>query len=314
LPSRWPYSGDFLTDPSGKPHLYFTDERRIVVYGDDRELATTFEPGRDCEGLLTLPAESACFVTRAADEPRRDRDYLCAFDASFEPVWTFRPEPPGIRAMEPLRTEAGVAGVVVTTKSELVALDPTGAVLWRCALHDPPWRLYSHPALPGVLYTLFPEMQRYEVTAASVTPVGEAIPLDRCLRHRTGVLFPDERGRPSLIVAAEWRGVGTVVRRLDEGGTSPWTVTLPAALGDLAMLEVPGKPRVFVVTVESGELHVLDERGALLQVASFPVERDDDDRRITYRLAAGELYAGEWAVYLRTTEGGYLYRVDPAKL
>jgi len=315
LPRGWPNWGRFTAGHDGAPHLFFTEDKRVVVYGDDEELASTVQLDVECCGVLALPRgeELACLLTRASDDYRRTADYLCAFDSGWQQAWSWRPEPPGLKSMTLLWTNTGAQGVVVATESEIVALDHTGNVRWTLERNEPPGRLLSHPRLPGVLYSTHPAIQRFEVSTEGITPAGAPFG-EKDVEHRSGVLFPDADGRLALLIGVgpRWHCVMSGVR-FDESGKKLWTATLPGHLGAVTALEIPGTPLLFAVTDETGRLYVLDENGALLHQEPFPLESEGQGRT-TYSLAAGELHSGTWAIYLRAHEGGNLWLVDPSAL
>ena len=237
LPRGWPDWGSFTAGHGGAPHLYFTEDKRVVEYGDDEKLASTIELEVECCGMLALPRgeEIACLLTRASDDYRRTADYLCAFDSSWKPAWSWRPEPPGVNSMTLLRTDSGIEGVVVSTKSAIVALDHGGEDRWTLKSSDSPGRLLSHPALPGVLFSTSPEIQRFEVSAEGITPSECRFRQEENFETRDGLLFPDANGRPSLLIGVghHWHRVRTVAR-FDETGKRLWSVTLAGCLGRLA--------------------------------------------------------------------------------
>jgi hypothetical protein len=310
-------SGDFLAGADGAPRLCLCAGAELRLFGRDADPVRTLAVPEPEPGTAVYPAAALGLGAGRIVLPCAPRipgaDFLMAVDGEGQLAWRHESRWSRVQGLTLLHTEAGVQGVVADLGSqELVALDPGGEVLWRREGFLPAYRLLSHPALPGVLYVVFGHVDRFAVSRTGCEPVARGIRAGGTYLSEAE-LFPDEGGRPALVGAgSDDDSVPTLVR-VDEAGELQWSATLPGRVGGLAMLEAPDAPRLFVVTVDTGALLVVDEHGTLLHEEALPGEQVDGSSP-TYHLAAGQIAPGEWRVFVRLLGRSCLYRIDPSGL
>lgn len=127
------------------------------------------------------------------------------------------------------------------------------------------------------------------------------------------VLFPDSNNTPALLCAGSGELSIPWLTRSDADGKLEWSAVLPAEVEALVMLEPTGKPRLFVGTLASGSLLILDGHGTLIQELDLP--RNSGSGRVScYGLDAGEIAPGQWAIYVSLLDDSYLYPLNLAEL
>ena len=314
LPTR-PRRGDFTRDHAGEPRLIISGSRTLNGVGEEERPGFAIKTDHYCHGVLALPRgeKIECLLTLASDESTHHADYVSAIDRRGKFLWTWRPADSGVADIALLHTKEGVMGTIVSAESKLVALNHEGEILWKWEEFTPAYELLTHPELPGVLFVEFGDFDRIEVSAEGVELRRKGVRPERRVYSSCAELFPDAEGRPSLVAAGAGDESVPTVARFDERGKVLWRAILPGRIGELAMLEAPGRPRLLAITADTGQLYVLDENGFLLHEAEFPGESAKGNRP-TYCLSAGEVSPAEWALYLNTLEGSYLYAIDLSAL
>ncbi len=301
--------GQFSYDFEGQPALLLSESKRLDVFAAGERVASTRDLEFYCMRMLTLPGKDGVnyVLTASSQEPWGDGDFISAVDREGATLWTYQPEKSRVQGLAPLRTPDGLVGSVVAAGSKLYALDHSGELLWKCDPFTPTYDLLSHPELPGLLYTIHGQLGRFRITRESCKFAG--LPIRAKLYAGHGQLFPDREGRAALILAGAGKNSVPTVARVAEDGKTLWSATLPGRVGGLAMLEAPGKPRLFVLTCDSGQLFVIDAAGTLLHEQPLP-DIASSGPTSTYGLSAGQLSPGEWGIHLKLLSKCYLYSVD----
>lgn len=122
-------------------------------------------------------------------------------------------------------------------------------------------------------------------------------------------MFPDARGRPTLVLAGQKSSRYTpTICRITSQGKLVWEATVPSEITGLELLEPEGAPRLIVFTTDCGELFILDDAGVLRWKGELPLARQDGGVE-TIRLAAGEIAPGRYGLLVRQVQSCYVIPV-----
>jgi len=202
--------------------------------------------------------------------------------------------------MVPRYSEAGPVGVYADFDG-VVALDSDGAVVWKTSGYF--GGLSSHPELPGRVLAGSKLLQlqdgKPEITELEFHEWATA-----------SALFPSEGGAPVGILAGSRYGeVGGMLARFDSI-ESTWSATTPVAVGNMTMIEIEGRERLFVATGSDDDyglttIYVFDESGSLKHQGDLPA-----GTRYALGLTSGRFDDGTWGIAVTTSDGAYYYKLN----
>jgi hypothetical protein len=319
-----------LPDPEGTPSILWGNEGTYEWLGADLEPHGTFRTENPLKALIHTGAAKAPYVSITTRAGAKGSETVDGRTGNGDRVWTWTGEDaPFLKAIAPLFDATTGCAVGAGGRDGVLGLSGEGGVLWQWPKHHVMYEVKTHPALPGWVLRI--------TGAASLERHDAPEPADRRAErelHRLldpdfsyvhhGVLFPTERGTPAVV----WAGTVTpketdepLLVRMDAGTTARavdgakvvWRLRPPSKPAGLAMLEPPGRSRLFAVTTNGGELLVVDEDGALRARVRMP-KTSTEFVVATYTLDAGPLGKDGWAIVVSLLKNTWVYRVHPEKL
>jgi hypothetical protein len=320
-----------LPDPEGTPSILWGNEGTYEWLGADLEPHGTFRTENPLKALIHTGAAKAPYVSITTRAGAKGSETVDGRTGNGDRVWTWTGEDaPSVKAIAPL-FDAEADGCVVGAdgKEGVLGLSADGGVRWHWRERSPIYGVRTHRALPGWVLRIggYTSLQRHDAPEP-IERAGDrglnAVFGDEFTFAHHGALFPTERGTPGVL----WAGQGKIdgvdeprLARIDAGDRSPavdgagvvWRMRPPAKVAALAMVEPPGRSRLFAVTTNGGELLVVDEDGALRARVRMP-KTSTEFVVATYTLDAGPLGKDGWAIVVRLLKSTWVYRVHPEKL
>ncbi|MDJ0523278.1 MAG: hypothetical protein QNJ90_14505 [Planctomycetota bacterium] len=328
LPKRGPHGPDFVRFVrwfDGAPRFLYGWPKDDPVFGHPRELrVTTGDPATHVpfplppgiEDLCMLHAGGMRLLVGNGRDPKRGliaRRARC-FDADGKERWTWRPQDSGPKSMAPLVDAEGVFGVALGAGGDdgIVGLDLEGRPLWDVPRTYVTYAVHTHAALPGWLLHVGGSYELYRHTRKSVELAYTSDRGKLATYAAHGLLLPDERGAPTVILAGESMRTSTPsLQRIDAKGQRLWQAVLASEVEALALIEPKGLPPLLVVTTEGGRILIVGADGTLLADAALPEGHVMDDGRIaTLALDAGPLDGKRHAAAVRLIGAAYLIPLD----
>lgn len=319
-PSDRTVTGAFLqTRPDGSSAMMLGDGRKFRAWSspDDTETRTFGVPALDVL-LLFREGTHPQFVAMSAESGFRGAgaDEVISWSEDGAELWRYRPPQRGIEAAAILADAQGVYGVALGPGGEtgMIGVDPKGESLWSVPRVHVLYGLETHPRLPGVMLVVHGQYSlvhhsRVGIDAKEVTGAfmrsfrggGEN------LYAHEGLLYPQEDGAPEIVVSGDGPNSQPVLACFDASYTRKWKVSLAENVTQLALLEIRGRERLFVLTTAEGQLLLMNQHGVLRWQGSVP-GHDEDGPAYVFQLIAGEV-DGEALIALLCKQGMFLYPV-----
>ncbi|MCA8978002.1 MAG: PQQ-binding-like beta-propeller repeat protein [Planctomycetes bacterium] len=308
-PEVWTKGGaSFTRWFDGAPCLLYGDGKGFCDLDSERCVALEQHGQR----LLSLPAADGnrIFVALVSDSKHGGPDYAIGVAAAGKVLWQFTPPKLGIGDGAVLYDSGGAYGCALGFGSDagVVALDADGNRIWDFP-QQLVYRLASDPRLPGSLLLVAGDSTVLSHTRDDRRPRRTTIPSTPAFRFATdGVLFPDDAGKPAVILVGSSES-DSIVARFDAAGKLVWRGILSDRAGGIAAFPTRRFGQLYVLTTEDGGLHVIDADGVLRWQGELPNPKADDTVA-TYLLAAGEAAPGVAAIVVKLLTGYYIYHVQ----
>jgi hypothetical protein len=267
----------------------------------------------------------AGFALLAEKHTAADGEWLAALRPGGGSAWTWKPAKNRIRSAATLYDANGESGFVAGPGGDegLVGLDLEGRPRWNLENRFVVYELRSNPAVPRRFLftsggaTLFSNERDSAPKAVWTNEIREAKERRSKWEHEWfnhGLLFPGTEGHARFVLAGKSPTLGApVLVSMDDGDERAWAVRPGATVGQLALVEPPGKPRLVIAATEAGELLVLDDSGTLRSRAPLPTAIPKRKTPI-YHLAAGRWGSDTWFVAVELLQATSVFRLHPEKL
>lgn len=304
---------------------WFDGELALVTRADELLVSVDMAGARRAEldlserfevrDVLALPGADRWLLT--VREPRTDRwsgqDLAVVVGATRNELWRHVPSERGLHGAAPLFDETRCSGVVLAEggMSGLRGFDLDG----RETFALPGLAAYgvaSHPRLPGVWLHWHGEFMLRDNAGSLIGGPGSALGPPAYVTE--ALLFPDENGRPGVLVASMGFNSVPTIARYDEGRRLVWSATVPADVEGLALLDPDGGPMLAAATLTTGELLVFDMEGTLRQRVSMTADTrlpssTHSSRVATYSISTGPMPGRRYGLVVGLLERTLLYEL-----
>lgn len=198
--------------------------------------------------------------------------HVVSMDGNGDEIWSFRPKGDfyGADSLAILADKDGPYGVAlgVGGAEGIIALSPNGKVLWDIPNLHVTYAISAHPELPGLLLQVggHCKLIGHDASGARLIDTKDWTPNPRTYASEA-VLFPDELGAPTYIIASS--GDEPTVNRFSATPGDRWSAVVPSRICGLTLIDA--KPqRLFSIVTDAGEVFVFDSVGTLLATATIP--------------------------------------------
>jgi hypothetical protein len=305
--------------PDGTSTFMIGDGRTFQAWPsiDDTDTRTFSVPALDAL-LLHPKGMRPQYVALSAESgfPGADAEEVISWSEDGNELWRYAPPQRGIGAAAILTDAEGPYGVALGPGSDtgLVGIDPHGKALWDVPKVHVLYGLETHPRLPGMMLVVHGQfsivhhsrasIDADEVTGAFIRGVRRG---DETLYAHEGLIYPAENGAPEVVVSGSGPHSAPVLSCFDASYSRKWKVSLAERVTQLALLEIEGRERLFVLTTAGGELLLLNQQGVLRWRGPLPNGEEDGDVFVL-QLVTG-IADGRALIALRCKQGLFVYAV-----
>ncbi len=221
---------------------------------------------------LRIPGSPEQTVILFSDRRFGRASHVVSMDGNGDELWSFKPQG-NFYSADSLATLAGKDGpygvaLGVGGEEGIIALGPNGKVLWDIPKLHVTYSLSAHPQLPELLLQVGGRCKLFEhdASGAGLIDTKGWGPKTRTYAGEA-VLFPDELGTPTYIIASS--GAEPTVNRFSLNPKERWSAVVSSRICGLTMIDAESL-RLFSIVTDAGEVYVFDASGTILATEIIP--------------------------------------------
>ncbi len=283
----------------------------IGLYSRNLEPGSSVHVDKMSHDFLMIPYdhEESQLVCLVSDEQKPIAEYAVSLDSKGKELWQYRPATSGIRAIAPLYHKKGEIGGVILGlggAEGIVAVNPQGERLWNIPNYFVMYELKTCPSLPSRIVACGGSIDIFDEKGKPVHTTSSKSKMAHFYAHHIE-MFADEQNKLSIIATGSGDKQRPMVVRYNEALEPVWTISLSHEARALAMLEPPGKERLFVVATDSGELLIFNQDGTLKQQVTLPGAKGSSYP--IYGMKAGLLGDKKYALSIGIVSSVLIYEI-----